>query len=141
MSPFAVIASLALFGTGCVIRAVPGPRGSAVPPPPQLGVGVSHEPAPPAAGPGPRMLTCDDAERIARDYAASHQLGPMALQNCHREERGSTIEVFLKGQGHGEKRHLKMRVDAHDGRVLDVKEEHEEHGEHGHGHGHGHDDD
>lgn len=137
--------------TGCLIAA--RPAGSMNGPTPTTS---THEPTrappptplpPPPPPPAPRLMTCDDGTRMAMQYAADHQMGPMRLQNCHVEEDGRILRVFLKsekGEKHGKKDHdkrqLKIKFDARDGRVLEAKDkdhdddDDDEHGEHGKGH-------
>ena len=133
------------------------PANNTPPPGPQTNTSATHEPTgmqhppprptpplPPPPAPA-RMMTCDDATQMAMRYAADHQMGPMELQNCHVEDDGRVLRVFLKGDKHGEhhgehgdKRQLKIKFDARDGHVLEAKEDEKDKDDDDQDHGKGH---
>ena len=132
-----VIAASLLLLSGCTLGI--RPAGSAPPP---------HHPAPPPPPAQPRLLTQGEAEHIALKMAAERGYQNPRFHQVKWQDEHLQWKIDLRGGVDGREAKLQMRIDARDGRVVDLKDKRhgkpdkdEKHEGKKHGKGHDKDDD
>lgn len=114
-----VFAAVLFLQTGCVVHAGQGPSTGG--PGPDTTTG--RVPIPPPAPPAPRpLMTQPEAEQIALRMAAERAYQNPRFHQVQWKGGHSEWKIDLRGDVDGREAKLQMRLDARDGRVVELKD-------------------
>lgn len=124
--PFAIAAALLLL-TGCVVHSGRGPAAGGPPTDPGApsapATTTGRVPIPPPPPPTPRpLMTQPEAEQIALRMAADRAYQNPHFHQVQWKQGHYEWKIDLRGDVDGREAKLQMRIDARDGRIVELKD-------------------